>query len=188
MNGAQEKARLEEERRRQEVRVLCVASSLTLGSNWQLAKRWEGVASFVACAGRGGAPESPCGGRGSPGGRAKLRTSTRYKDQHIIDFVANGRRTRAWRRSGSDRRFHARLQSSLWWALVKMQAAAETRRQEEHRKVRKSNSMLQSTRSLSVWHVRRVLGSVFMLTVVTVCGRSKLRQRKRRAFAAEVIA
>ena len=47
MNGAQEKARLEEERRRQEVRVLCVASSLTLGSNWQLAKRWEGVASFV---------------------------------------------------------------------------------------------------------------------------------------------
>ena len=69
-----------------------------------------------------------------------------------------------------------------------MQAAAETRRQEEHRKVRKSNSMLQSTRSLSVWHVRRVLGSVFMLTVVAVCGRSKLRQRKRRAFAAEVIA
>ena len=83
MNGAQEKARLEEERRRQEVRVLCVASSLTLGSNWQLAKRWEGVASFVACAGRGGAPESPCRGRGSPGGRAKLRTSTRYKNQNI---------------------------------------------------------------------------------------------------------
>ena len=118
MNGAKEKARLEEERRRQEVRVLCVASSLTLGSNWQLAKRWEGVASFVACAGRGGAPESPCRGRDSPGGTAKLRTSTRYKDQHIIDFVANGRRTHAWRRSGSDRRFHARLQSSLWWSDV----------------------------------------------------------------------
>ena len=123
MNGAQEKARLEEERRRQEARVLCVASSLTLGSNWQLAKRWEGVASFVACAGRGGAPESPCGGRGSPGGRAKLRTSTRYKDQHI-DFVANGRRTRAWRRSGSDRRFHARLQFgglTCWHASAKLQ-------------------------------------------------------------------
>ena len=118
MNGAQEKARLEEERRRQEVHVLCVASSLMLGSNWQLAKRWEGVASFVACAGSGGAPESPRRGRGSPGGRAKLRTSTRYKDQHIIDFVANGRRTHAWRRSGSDRRFHARLQSSLWWSDV----------------------------------------------------------------------
>ena len=45
----------------------------------------------------------------------------------------------------------------------------------------KSNSMLQSTRSPSVWHVRRVLGSVS-----TVCGRSRPRQR-RRAFAAEVI-
>ena len=124
MNGAQEKARLEEERRRQEVRVLCVASSLTLGSNWQLAKRWEGVASFVACAGSGGAPESPRRGRDSPGGRAKLRTSTRYKDQHIIDFVANGRRTHAWRRSGSDRRFHARLQFgglTCWHASAKLQ-------------------------------------------------------------------
>ena len=51
----------------------------------------------------------------------------------------------------------------------------------------KSNSMLQSTRSPSVWHVRRVLGSASMLAVVTVCGRSKPRQRRRRAFAAEVI-
>ena len=52
---------------------------------------------------------------------------------------------------------------------IKMQAAAETRRQEEHRKVRKSNSMLQSTRSLSVWHVRRVLGplgSVLLLMLI----------------------
>ena len=81
----------------------------------------------------------------------------------------------------------AKLQCFVY-CYIEMQAAAELRRQEEHRKVRKSNSMLQSTRSLSVWHVRRVLGSVFMLTVVTVCGRSKLRQRKRRAFAAEVIA
>ena len=40
MNGAQEKARLEEERRRQEVRVLCVASSLTLGSNWRSDLSW----------------------------------------------------------------------------------------------------------------------------------------------------
>ena len=51
-----------------------------------------------------------------------------------------------------------------------MQAAAELRRQEEHRKVSKSNSMLQSTRSPSVWHVRRVLGSVS-----TVCGRSQAK-------------
>ena len=70
---------------------------------------------------------------------------------------------------------------------TKMQAAAETRRQEEHRKVRKSNSMLQSTRSLSVWHVRQVLGSVLVVTVLTVCGRSKPRQRRRRAFAADMI-
>ena len=35
MNGAQEKARLEEERRRQEVRLLCAALSLTLGYNWR---------------------------------------------------------------------------------------------------------------------------------------------------------
>ena len=35
MNGAKEKAPLEEERRRQEVRVLCAASSLTLRYNWR---------------------------------------------------------------------------------------------------------------------------------------------------------
>ena len=44
MNGAQEKARLEEERRRQEVRVLCAASSLTLRSNW----RSDGRASHLS--------------------------------------------------------------------------------------------------------------------------------------------
>ena len=35
MNGAKEKAPLEEERGRQEVRVLCAASSLTLRYNWR---------------------------------------------------------------------------------------------------------------------------------------------------------
>ena len=76
---------------------------------------------------------------------------------------------------------------SASYCYVEMQAAAELRRQEEHRKVSKSNSMLQSTRSPSVWHVRRVLGSASMLAVVIVCGRSKPRHRRRRAFAAEVI-
>ena len=51
---------------------------------------------------------------------------------------------------------------------TKMLAAAETHRQEEHRKVRKSNSTLQSTRSLSVRHVRRVLGSVLMLIAYSI--------------------
>ena len=45
MNAAQERRRLEEELRRQEVRVLGATSSLTLG---YLAKLREGVASFVA--------------------------------------------------------------------------------------------------------------------------------------------
>ena len=179
MNAAQERRRLEEELRRQEVRMLCATSSLTLGD---LAKRREGVTSFVASAGRGGASESPCGGRGRPG-VSRINT---------LEIGASRRRTHVWRRSGSDRRFHARLQCRLRWPHVlarmpshnnlchcaKMQAAAETRRQEEHRKVRKSNSMLQSTRSLSARHVRQVLGSVLVLTV---CGRSKPRQKRRRA-------
>ena len=59
--------------------------------------------------------------------------------------------------------WHASASHNHVCHCTKMQAAAETRRQEEHRKVRKSNSMLQSTRSLSVWHVRRVLGSVLVL-------------------------
>ena len=105
MNAAQERRRLEEELRRQEVRVLGATSSLTLGD---LAKRREGVTSFVASAGRGGASESPCGGRGRPG-VSRINT---------LEIGASRRRRHAWRRSGSDRRFHARLQCRLRWPHV----------------------------------------------------------------------
>ena len=35
-----------------------------------------------------------------------------------LEIGASRMRTHAWRRSGSDRRFHARLQSRLWWPHV----------------------------------------------------------------------
>ena len=82
MNGAQEKARLEEERRRQEVRVLCAALSLTLGYNW----RSGGRASHLSWL----AQEEEALQRARAeaeavlhGGTTKLRTSTRYKDQNM---------------------------------------------------------------------------------------------------------
>ena len=79
-----------------------IVNSRILGD---LAKRREGVTSFVASAGRGGASESPCGGRGRPG-VSRINT---------LEIGASRRRTHVWRRSGSDRRFHARLQSRLRW-------------------------------------------------------------------------
>ena len=57
--GAQERARLEEEKRRQEERVLC--SDITEHTCIVA----EAVGWRLLCAGRRGAREGPCGGRGT---------------------------------------------------------------------------------------------------------------------------